>query len=106
MDRAGEERGHLPRTQVPLVLAPAAIAALASKLALWILRAQSKAQPRHLCVLPSISIAELQAQGSLGLFFSMQSSCTVLFAWRLPKQLLIQSQRDTIKRLGECTNSI
>lgn len=106
VDRAREERGHLPRAQALLVLAPAAIAALASELAFWILHAQSKTQPRHLHVPPSTAIAELQAQGSLGLFFSMQSGCTVPFTWHIPKQLLIRSQRDTIKRLGECTNSM
>lgn len=37
MDRAREERGHLPRAQALLVLAPAAMAALASELAFRIL---------------------------------------------------------------------
>lgn len=47
------------------MLAFAAIAALASKLAFRILHAQSKIQPRHLHVPPSVSIAELQEQGLL-----------------------------------------
>lgn len=65
MDRAREERGHLLRAQAHLVLGFAAIAALVSKLAFWILHAQSKIQPRHLHVPLSVSIAELQQQGLL-----------------------------------------
>lgn len=60
------QRGKgLLRAQALLVLAFAAIAALASKLAFRILHAQSKIQPRHLHVPLSVSIAELQQQGLL-----------------------------------------
>lgn len=105
-DGSSRERGDLSRAQALLVLAPAAVGALACNMVFWILHTHSKTQPRHLHIPLSTSLTELQVQALPGLSFSTQSGCTVPFTWHLPKQLLIQPRRDTIKRLGECTNSI
>lgn len=66
----------------------------------------SKTQLRHFHVPPATSAEELQAHSLLGVFSSLQSGCAAPFTWPLPKQLLIRSQKSTIKRLGERTNSI
>lgn len=105
-DGSSRERGDLSRAQALLVLAPAAVGALAYNMVFWILHTHSKTQPRHLHIPLSTSLTELQVQALPGLSFSTQTGCTVPFTWHLPKQLLIQPRRDTVKRLGECTNSI